>query len=267
MFKRICILSLSLLLLFLTACSDNSDTPVTYYMTEMTQSFAGSNSTRSVYEYNEDWSTSKITNYQNGEEVSQLIYEMTETGYLVSSTQDGVLETMEVIVTKDDFGNPIRTEQYQNGALYIYTDCTYDDSGNLLTYDSYMSASDMTYRMEYTYDESGNKTKLITASGSSVSITTYTYNQNHRLLLEESTVEASDQVSRTEYSYSENGLVQTAATYVNGQFSSKVITTYDTAGNKLRMEYYDSSDTLLLTTAWSYIGTDGSISSGISDQE
>lgn len=267
MSKRIFTVLLVFALLMLTACGSTEPEEVRYYTKEMLHTFAGGGSSRSVYEYNKDWSTRKITNYQNGEEISQVHYEMTENGYITSGTQDGVRETMEVVITKDDQGNPIRTEQYRNGELYSTSDSTYDENGNMLTYVSDIAAADMTYRMEYTYDEAGNPTKLVSENGYSTSITEYTYNEDDKLILEVVSTEGSDQTIRTEYTYSEDGLQETAMVYDGDVVSGKRIMAYDEAGNMLLREMYDSEGELMMTTFFSYVGTDGSISSGMSEQE
>ena len=257
--KTLCILAASLLLL-ITGCSREPNEDVTWYMKDNVRTFFGGQTNRQVYEYNEDWSTSSVTMYDN--EVLSVVqtYEITETGYILRATQDGVEETLEVVVTKDENGNVTHTEQYANGVLTTIAESTYDAQGNLLTYTAQLPEADMTLRQEFTYDSQGNKIRAVSDSGYGASTTEYTYDSQSRLVNESSP----DSNSWTEYTYSNDGKVQTALYYdENGELSNKSVTTYDNYGNVLTVETYDAEGNITLTSAFSYISTDGRTSSGI----
>lgn len=241
---------------------------VKYYKTETIRTFFGASTSREVIEYDEEWKTTRITTYQDGAEISQVDYEYTETGLRMIGTQNGTEEILEYIITRDKQGNPLRTEQYLNGELYNSSECTYDTAGNLLTQASTIPAANMTVTLEMKYDENGRLIKTIQDSGYAVGTTAYTYDENGRLLTETYHTEAGSGSVIKEYSYSDDGLVQTALIYeADRSYSGKSVTTYDKAGNMLLAENYDADGNLTLSTACSYIGTDGTVSSGIESEE
>ncbi len=254
--KIICIL-LTTLLLLMAGCSQTPEEDVTWYMKEDIRTFFGAQTTRYVYEYNDDWSTGSITTYENGEMLGTITYEHTESGYI---TQDGD-DVTEVIYTKDDAGNATHTENYLNGQLSSATDCTFDEKGNMLTYNTYFVEPDMHLHQETEYDARGNKIRMTVDNGYATTVTEYSYDMQGRLTKESNP----DSSSRTEYSYSDGGRVQTALSYGgNGDLTGKSITTYDDYGNALLQEHYDAQGNLVMSAARSYVSTDGRTSSGIS---
>ena len=258
--KSLCIFAASLLLL-LTGCSNAPEEEVTWYTKEDIRTYFGTQTTHYVYEYNEDWSTGTITTYVDGELESFVTYEHTETGYITRGTQDGVEDVMEVVITKDEAGNAIHTEQYLNGQLSSTADSTFDDQGNMLTYDTYVVAADLHLHQKTEYDAQGNKVRMTADNGYAVSVTEYTYDSQGRLKTES----IPDSNTRTEYTYSDDGKVQTALYYdENGELTNKSITTYDEYGNSLLQENYDAEGNLIMSAARSYVSTDGRTSSGIS---
>ncbi len=259
--KRVLSILLTILLLLaLTGCSKEPDPNVKFYLTEQISTYFGTSTTRTVTEYDEDWNQSKIITWQNEELVSTVEYEVTETGYIARGTQDGVEETLELRVTKDEDGMPLRGEQYINGELYSTSEYTYDENGNMLVFYSDMHAVGMVLRQEYTYDEMGNKIKQTDDTGYGVVTTQYEYDSQNRLVKEFSP----DSPGWTEYEYSNGGKTQTAFAYdENGTLAAKMIETYDDYGNLLTREAYDASGECTYTMAYRYIGTDGTVSSGI----
>ena len=253
--KSLCIFAASLLLL-LAGCSKAPEEEVTWYMKEDIRTYFGTQTTHYVYEYNEDWSTGSITTYTDGELHGTITYEHTENGYI---TRDGDAVT-EVVITRDDAGNAIRTENYLNGQLSGTADSTFDENGNMLTYDAYFVEQDMHLHQETEYDAQGNKIRMSVDNGYTVSVTEYTYDSKGRLKTES----IPDTNTRTEYSYSDGGKVQTALSYGGGKVTGKSITTYDEYGNPLLQETYDAEGNLVMSAARSYVSTDGRISSGIS---
>lgn len=253
--KIICIL-LTTLLLLLTGCTRESAEEVTWYMAEDIRTFYGTQTTRYVYAYNEDWSTGSISVYENDEMLGTITYEHTETGYI---TRDGD-DVTEVIYTKDDAGNVIHTENYLNGQLSGTTDCTFDEKGNMLTYDAYFVEQDMHLHQETEYDDQGNKIRMTVDNGYATTVTEYTYDPQGRLA-QESTPDSN---ARTEYSYTDGGRIQTALSYIGtSEVAGKRITTYDEFGNALLQESYDAEGNLVMSAVRSYVSTDGRTSSGI----
>lgn len=266
--KKNVVILLLILSLLLVGCGTESTEDVKYYKTETIHTFFGAGTTREVNEYDEEWNLIHTTTYQDGAEVSQVDYEYTETGYRMVGIQNGIEETLEFILTKDAQGNLLRTEQYLNGELYNASDCTYDENGNLLTQESSIPMANMTVRLEMEYDEKGNRIKTVQDNGYDIGTTTYTYDADGNLLTETYHTKTGDSTSVTEYGYSDDGLIQTALIYESdGSYSGKRITTYDKAGNMLLQEVYDANEELMTTTACSYVGTDGTISSGIESEE
>jgi len=258
--KILCILSASLLLL-LIGCSQEPAEDATWYKKEEFRTFFGTQTTRYVYEYNDDWSTGSITTYIDDELYSTITYEHTEIGYITHGVgQDGTEETLEVIVTRDEAGNAVRTEQYVNGQLSSTSESTFDDKGNMLTFDTHVLEPDLYLRTETEYDSDGKKLRQTTDNGYAVTTTEYTYDSKGRLIKETGT----DSPGWTEYSYSKNGTVQTATFYdENGAVSGTQVTTYDQYGNVLLLETFDASGAETMTMAYSYVSTDGRTSSGI----
>lgn len=257
--KIICFLLTILLLL--TGCGQTPEEDVTWYTKEQVRTFFGTQTTRSVYEYNEDWSTGSITTYVDGELESTVIYEHTETGYITRSTQDGVEDVMEVVITRDEAGNAVHTEQYLNGQLSSSADSTFDEQGNMLTYHTHVVEPDLYLHQETEYDSNGNKTKVTADNGYMVTVTEYTYDSQGRLVKESSP----DFKSWTEYTYEDGGRLETALIYgENGELTNKRISSYDDYGNLLLQETCDAEGNVMMTTALSYISTDGRTSSGIS---
>lgn len=257
----LCLVLTAPLLLCMSACSREPAEDVTYRLKEQINTYSGGHTIRSVYEYNEDWSTASITTYENGELDSTITYEMTDTGYITRGIgQDGTEETLEVVVTRDENGNILRTEQYVNGALSTTAEYTHDENGNMLTYFADVIDAGMTLRQEFTYDKNGNKIKAVADNGYGVTTTEYTYDAQNRLVRESSP----DSPGWTEYTYEKDGKLETAFVYDdNGQLSATQVITYDDHGNMLLRETYDVNGEMMMTTARSYIGTDGSVSSGI----
>lgn len=258
--KILCILSASLLLL-LAGCSREPAEEVTWYTKEQVRTFFGTQTTRDVYEYNEDWSTGSITTYVDDALKSTITYEHTETGYITHGVgQDGAEETMEVIVTRDDAGNAIRTEQYVNGQLSSVSESTFDENGNRLTFNTHVLEPDLYLRTETEYDADGKKLRETTDNGYAVTTIEYTYDSKGRLVKEIGT----DSPAWTEYTYAKNDTVQTASFYdENGNLSGTQVTTYDPYGNALLRESFDANGEVTITMAFSYISTDGRTSSGI----
>ena len=253
--KHILILT-SILLLLLTVCSKAPEETVTWYMKEDFRTFFGTQTTHYVYEYNEDWSTGSITTYENGELLGTITYEHTETGYI---TRDGDAVT-EVVISSDDAGNAVHTENYLNGQLSGTADSTFDDQGNMLTCDTYFVEPEMHLHQETEYDTRGNKIRMSVDNGYAVSVTEYTYDIKGRLVKESNP----DSNTRTEYTYSGGGKVQTALSYSgNGEVTGKRVTTYDEYGNALLQENYDAEGNLVMSAVRSYVSTDGRTSSGI----
>jgi len=257
--NTLCILSASLLLL-LAGCTQEPQEDVTWYTKEQVRTFFGTQTTRSVYEYNEDWSTGSITTYVDGELESTVTYEHTETGYITRGVQDGVEDVLEVVITRDEAGNAVHTEQYLNGQLSSTADSTFDEKGNMLTYGTHVVEPDLYLQQKTEYDADGNKIRVIVDNGYGLTITEYTYDSQGRLVKESSP----NSNSRTEYTYSDGGKLETALIYgENGELTNKRISTYDDYSNMLLQETYDAEGNVMLTTALSYISTDGRTSSGI----
>lgn len=253
--KSLCIFAASLLLL-LAGCSKAPEEDVAWYMKEDIRTFFAVQTTLYVYEYNEDWSTGSITVYENGEMLGTIIYEHTKNGYI---TRDGD-DVTEVIYTKDEAGNATHTENYLNGQLSSTTDCTFDDKGNMLTYDTYLVEPEMHLHQQTEYNAQGNKVRMTIDNGYTTSVTEYTYDSQGRLKTESNP----DSNSRTEYRYTDSGKVQTALSYDGtGELTGKSVTTYDEYGNALLQESFDAEGNLVMSSARSYISTDGRTSSGI----
>ncbi len=258
--RALSILLAVLLLPALAGCSQEPKSDVKFYTTELSTTYFGTSTTRTVYEYSEDFTQYTMTNWQDDELLSTVNYEVTETGYIARGTQDGVEEIMEVKGTKDEAGNPIYSEQYNNDELTSTTECTYDGNGNMLTFVSNTLSVGVVIRQEFTYDENGNKIKQINDYNGSITTTEYEYDSQSRLVRECSP----DSSGWKEYEYSDGGKTQTAFAYdENGALSAKIIETYDDWGNLLTRQSYDESGALVIDMAYSYLGTDGTVSSGI----
>lgn len=259
----ILVLILSLLLAGCGGSTPKEPEELTFYPAERITTYSDGDSHRDTYEYDKNWNLTLGITYRNGEEVSRVQYKNTKDSTQMTFLQDGEESTMELRLTHDEQGNETRVERYSDGELTLITECTFDEKGNRLTQTDTRVATNDVSRHEMAYDENGNMTKMTLDGGST---TVYTYDDQGRLVKQEQLSAEGQQGNYYEYTYSTDGLTRTCLYYQSNGFpGGKTIETYDAFGNMLRSERYDGVE-LTETTLYSYIGTDGTISSGIESE-
>lgn len=265
-----------IVLLFLSvtaACAQAEPEEVTFYLTEYVNDIVPAGSIhRTVYTYDDQWRQTTLTSYQNDQPYYRVDSAYSEDGLVITMTSSGsgiVNEVSTYRRTLDENGRTIRLDLEENGELVTSTTYTYDAQGRqtsntTLQYLSFADHSETTM----SYDKNGNRTRVestITYSDGTeqTSRTEYTYDRNNHRTSQ--TEYANGIVSRTiEYSYDtatnvETGIISGA----DGKESGKWITTYDSYGNQLKLEAYGPDGEIQFRQLYSYIGTDGTVSSGI----
>lgn len=227
------------------------------------------------YHYDEQWNlTARV--YHDGSYHERIEYDYDPVGNLlrevVSTMPDGtVSHVTEYDNHYDDSGRLVKSQAVRDGQLLQTQEFRYE--GDCLAEKKLVSVSfDRTETLIEAYADdllirSTRETKIAGKTASTV--TDYFY--ENRIL-----TEAVSDLSRTVYVY-ENGRLSAEEFYVDGQLSAeweyirddrteeriqydadgamiaKEVCTYDHAGNPIRVEYYDSEETIWQTVLYSYI--------------
>lgn len=234
--RIISFLILICLILSLAACADK--TPVQYYCTEMIlEDLSIGDVTRTEYVYDQEWNNTQVITYLNEEEISRSSYAYSGDHVTVTTVYGELTEILEIENRKDEQGNIIKSLQSISGDPVCTTENTYDDQGNLLR-----SVSDY-------------------GSGF-VSITEYTYDESGALLTETVSQEGFGILTRRECETGQDGIKTIRVLDAEGNLTGYYLVYCDDVGNTLQQEFYDPTGNLLSITTCTYLGTDGSISSG-----
>lgn len=259
--KRLIALLLSLMCL--TGCSGEKE----WYLAEEFWHVQGQ-SQRISYQYDEVWNLSACV-YQDGS-----IYERTEYTYddrgelLREQVTDGrnLLHEIQYTITRDEDGRVIRRDKTRDGQL-IETEEFAWEGDNLLLRKNVSHAFDRTETLTEEFEDGllirctretkiGNRTAvsvtdyryedgLLVEESSDLYRTVYTY-ENGKLLREEYILNGSPQ-SHWEYGYTDNTCERTQYDDA-GTLIAREISTYDHAGNLIRVEYYDGAE-----EPWQYV--------------
>ncbi len=259
---------LLILMLLLSGCGKNQE--VTYYVTEsLVELPSASNTMRYVHTFDDQWRTLSTTASQNGEVWSTIVYSYSEDNSVVSitSTAYGQTTTGEHRRVLDKDGNVIKLETWEEGQQTAVSYREYDDAGRLTAdtttyFDGYMRG----YKQSFSYDAQGNKTlaayEMTLEDGTITKTRTEIHYDSQGNRAREVEVREDAMTEYIECSW--EGNVETSLCYTpDGALNRKRISAYDDHGNLLYQELYDSEGTLGNRTSYRYVGSDGSISSGI----
>ena len=254
-----------LVLVYLSGCSQKD--PIKYYETRTYMESSSGDINRSENTYDENWNLLQQYRTLNGNFASQVEYTYSEDFTILTTTSTSAIyasETSKVIRTFDDKGQVIRSESYDGDRLVGISEITYDENGEKIYIKSTQPDSDTVITLERIFDDRGNLVRYIQDTGYYVSRYEYTYNkQDHRI--------------REEYYWNEElrdyitftweGNVATGESFTaDGTPTGIQILEYDDAGNLLCLEARDLLGTRLSYSCYEYVGTDGSVSSGIPEE-
>lgn len=262
--KRLFFLSV-LLILTITGCAQKKDEDVTYYISRtMIVQGTGDINLRE-HTYDERWNPLTATISLNGNFSSKTEYIYSEDYTVVTQNSTSAIyepDSTTIIRTFDEKGQVITAETYDGDRHVSTVENTYDDAGNILLSVQRTPDSGMIITMERTFDRKGNLLTQKTDTGYSTSRQEYIYDHQNRRIREEYYL--NDVLT----AYSEFRWTGSTAHGTNyspeGIAGMTMMLIYDDFGNVLVNEIKDANGNLQSCTYNEYIGTDGSISSGIS---
>lgn len=255
-----------ILILILTGCTQKNDEEVTYYISKtMIKQGTGDISLRE-HTYDENWNPltasitlngkfSSMTEYVYSDDYSMVTQNYTSAIYDPSSTT--------IIRTFDEKGQVIRAETYDGDRHISTAENTYDISGNVILSILSYPESDFATTLSRTYDKNNNLITYHMDTGYMTTRIEYHYDQDDRIIREEN-YKNNELETYCEYQWQKNTAYITNYS-ANGTQGSKTKVIYDDVGNVLVNEVTDANGNLHSCSYNEYIGTDGSISSGIPD--
>ena len=262
--KKLLAFLLAVLILSLVGCVQKEE--VTYYVTKtMIQQKTGDINVR-VHTYDEHWNPLSATVTLNGNFASKTEYTYSDDYTVVTQNSTSALyepDSTTIIRTFDEKGQVITAENYDGNRHISTATNTYDDAGHLVLSVQTAPDSDMLITVERIYDKNGNLITLLQDTGYSTSRQEYTYDRQNRQIREEYYLnDALTNYSKLDW----NGNTAHGTNYsADGTPGITMTLIHDDAGNVLVNEIKDANGDLQSCTYNEYIGTDGSISSGIPD--
>ena len=261
--KKIFAVILSLLLIAsLWGCSKNEE--VTFYDRTTYRKAQTGDITRTESTYDENWNLLLHYMTLNGNFTSKTEYEYSEDYTVLTTTSTSATygtETSTVVRTFDENGQIIKGDSYDGDRLVGSSEYTYNEDGEMIFVKSSNPGSDVTTTLERIFDDGGNLIRYILDTGYYVGRYEYSYNNKNQRIREEY---YRDDVLLDYIDYIWEGNIGTGTSYqADGTPMGKRLLEYDKYGNLLRLESQDLLGTTLSLSCSEYIGTDGSISSGI----
>lgn len=261
--KKLLAFILSILIsLPLCSCAKKEDVEFYETKTYIKQSTGDINILEKTYDENWNLLQSYIT--LNGNFASKTEYEYSEDFTVLTTKSTSAIyepDTSKVIRTFDEKGQVIKAETY-NGDRHISTaEYTYDDNGEMTFVRSTRPESDIVTTVQRIFDDQGNLVTYIQDTGFYVGRYEYRYNQKNQRIGEEY-YRDNEKISYTEFAWQGNTAIVTSYT-ANRIPTGKTLLEYDRYGNLLRQESQDLSGKPLTVSYKEYVGTDGTVSSGI----
>ena len=232
-----------LVLACLSGCSQKD--PIKYYETRTYMESSSGDINRSENTYDENWNLLLQYRTLNGNFASQVEYEYSDDyTVLTTKTTSAIYESETSRITRrfDEKGQIIYSESYDGDRLVGISEITYDENGEKIYIKSTQPDSTGYYvsRYEYTYDKNNHRIRE-----------EYYWNEELRYYI----------------TFSWEGNVGTAESFTaDGTPTGIQILEYDDAGNLLCLEARDLLGTRLSYSCYEYVGTDGSVSSGIPEE-
>lgn len=262
--KRVIAALLCGLALFsLTACA--SEKPeVEYYLSRRQIEHSTGDVNLTVNEYDDAWRMLSAKTYLNGEISSEQEYIYSEDEGLMSVKTNSALYGESISEYRQEFdteGRLSKSVAYNDGALVASTEFSYDSEGRTLEVKSFDADGNAYSTLTNEYDSKGNLISYTVKTAYYSSRQEHTYDKYERISRTEmfKNDELESYIEFTGDKNSRQGCVYSA----DGKVTGTTNVLYDDAGNVLMEENYDAHSTLTMRTCCEYIGTDGSVSSGI----
>ena len=256
-----CALSL-LLLLGLWGCTEKED--VEFYETKTYIRHGTGDINLRENTYDENWNLLLSYVTLNGKFSSQTEYEYSEDFTVLTTKSTSAIyepDISRVVRTFDDKGQIIRAESYDGDRHISTAEYTYDDNGEMTFVRSTQPESDIVTTIQRVFDDHGNLVTYIQDTGYYVGRYEYRYNQKNQRIREEY---YRDDVLLDYIDFTWEGNVGTGTSCrADGTPMGKQLVEYDDYGNLLRLESQDLSGVSQTVSCYEYIGTDGTVSSGI----
>lgn len=260
--KLFSLIPLFLFVLVLSACGQKEE--VTFYETRtyIRQSTGDINLLENTYDENWNLLQSYIT--LNGNFSSKTEYEYSEE-FTVLTTKttfaSDAPDTSKIIRTFDDQGQVIKAETYDGDLLISTTEYTYDDNGEKTFLKTTHPEDGIVTTIQRIFDDHGNLITYIQDTGYYVGRYEYAYNQKNQRVREEY---YRDDVLLDYIEFTWEGNIGTGTSYkADGTPLGKRLLEYDDYGNLLRLESQDRLGAARTVSYMEYVGTDGTVSSGI----
>lgn len=251
-----------LMLLTLSGCSEKEK--VEFYETKNYVRHSTGDINLRENTYDENWNLLLSYTTLNGNFASQTEYEYSEDFTVLTTKSTSAIyepESSRVIRTFDEKGLIIQAETYDGERHISTTEYTYNDNGETIFIKSTQPESDVVTTLQRIFDDQGNLVTYIQDTGYYVGRYEYAYNQKNQRVREEY---YRDDVllDYTEFTW-EGNVVTGTACKADGTPQGKRLLEYDDYSNLLRLESQDLLGTTLTVSCYEYIGTDGTVSSGI----
>ncbi len=261
--KKTLVLILTLVLVFsLLGCAEKET--VKYYETRTYSESSTGDITRSENTYDENWNLLLQYRTLNDKFASQVEYEYSEDFTVLTTKTTSAIyepETSRIIRRFDEKGQIVYSESYDGDRLIGISEITYDENGEKVFIRSSNPENDVVTTLERIFDDEGNLIRYIQDTGYYVGRYEYSYNKKNQRIREEY---YRDDVMLDYIDFTWEGNVGTGTSYrADGTPLGKHLLEYDDHGNLLRLESQNLSGATQTRLCYEYIGTDGSITSGI----
>ena len=216
------------------------------------------------YTYDEEGNLLSTKLYLNDKFQSSVEYDYNKDSNIVTMTNTS--SNSEITVTEvqqefDDAGQLIKESSYSDGTFAGSTEYYYDNEGRQTKMVTKHANSDMVITVFYEYDKSGNQILYGIDTGYYISKKEHFYNEENKIYRTDD-YRNDELIYRTEYHWEEN--TRYGEVYDGKeQLLGKNIYIFDDFGNSLIEETYNSMNVLDTRICYEYMGSDGSISSGI----
>ena len=262
--KRMTAFLLCLVCLMCLAACSSKEAAVEYYISRRQLEHSSGDVNLSVTEYDDEWRMISVATYLNGEISSRLDYSYSADESLVTVKTDSRLYGESLAEYRQEFdaeGRLSKSSSYNEGELVGSTEYSYDAEGRESELVSRDPNGKVYSRLIYEYDKKGNLISQSVESSAYISKLEHSYDKDGQLISTKSYRNGSLE-SRTEYTW-EDGVRHGSSYDAEGKLIGTSHALHDDFGNVLLEDSYDKLGTQQLITRYEYIGTDGSVSSGI----
>lgn len=248
--KVIAFIAILVLLMGLAACGKETETR--YLESTVVQEYIGAVTFHREYDYDKEGRmiSSVVT---DGQLESLVKYSYTDHSVLMEITQNGETGTMKQVFERDESGNIVHVETFEDDVLVYISDSTFDENGNMLVNVQETVATGSVFTTTYTYDENGNRVKVVYDYGSGGTVTENTYDESGQLLSSTESDLSGTLKTREEHSRNEDGTELVSHYDAQGQLTATDHITYDEAGNMILCESYDTEGELVYRATYTYI--------------